>query len=189
MKVLVGLGNPGPKYLFTRHNFGFMAIDFIVQHIRGKKDFLYDRSVEGEWTRISLNNKEFFVLKPHTYMNLSGISTKAFSEKFNIPPSEFLIIYDDIDLPLGKVRLRRKGSGGGHKGMGSVITYFGTEEVPRLRLGIGPKPNDINMVDFVLGEFQDDELKVVKEVLYKAKDIISSILTYGIDLTMSKFNG
>ncbi len=189
MKVIVGLGNPGPRYLFTRHNFGFMVVDFLVQQLKGKLEFFHDREVEGEWTRVLVLKREFFLLKPLTYMNLSGICVKAFSEKFEISPSDFLIVYDDIDLPLGKVRLRKKGSGGGHKGMGSIIATLKTEEIPRLRLGIGPKPENVSMVDFVLGEFEESELKIVKEVLYKVKDVIYSIVDEGIDITMSKFNG
>ncbi len=189
MKVIVGLGNPGPEYLFTRHNFGFMFVDFLSQKLRKKLDFQFDKEVKGEWTRISIFDKDIFLLKPLTYMNLSGISVKLFSDKFRILPHDFLITYDDVDLPLGKLRLRKKGSSGGHKGMGSIIESLETEEIPRLRLGIGPKPSHLNMVEFVLKEFTEDELKIVKEVLIKGKECVFSIIREGIEQAMSKFNG
>ena len=188
MRVIVGLGNPGPEYLFTRHNFGFMLVDFLCQKVEGRLNFHYDREVKGEWTRISIDDKEIFLLKPLTYMNLSGISVKLFSDKFHILPHEFLIVYDDVDLPLGKLRLRKKGSSGGHKGMKSVIESLETEEIPRLRLGIGPKPPYLNMADFVLKEFTKEELKIVKDVLLKGKECIFSIIREGIEQAMSKFN-
>ncbi len=189
MKLIVGLGNPGPKYLFTRHNFGFMVIDFLIQQIEGQMKFIQDREVQGEWARIFIENKEIFLLKPLTFMNLSGISVKAFLNKHTIPLSELLVAYDDVDLPLGKIRLRKKGSSGGHKGVASIIENLETEEFPRLRLGIGPKPFNVDMVDFVLGEFTKEELVRVKDVLKRTKEAIFTILSEGIDVAMSKFNG
>ncbi len=189
MKAIIGLGNPGPKYLFTRHNFGFMFIDFLKQKIEGNSKFIYEKDIEGEWARISISSKDIFLLKPLTFMNLSGISVRAFCEKFNLSPKEILIVYDDVDLPLGRLRFRKKGSSGGHKGMGSVIEYLRTEEIARLRLGIGPKPPTVEMVDYVLGEFTEDELFVVKEVLLKAYEGIIALVDSGIEIAMSKFNG
>ncbi len=189
MKAIVGLGNPGPEYLFTRHNFGFMLIDFLMQKINGKNRFIYERDIKGEWARISIVDKDIFLLKPLTFMNLSGISVKAFCERFNLSSKDILIAYDDIDLPLGKLRFRKKVSSGGHKGMGSVIAYLQTEEIARLRLGIGPKPPTFDMVNYVLGEFTKDELLVVKEVLLRAYEGISTLIDSGIDMAMSKFNG
>ncbi len=189
MKLIVGLGNPGPEYLFTRHNFGFMVIDFLMQEIEGHIKFIKDREVYGEWARIFINNKELFLLKPSTFMNLSGVSVKAFLDKYSISTSDLLVIYDDVDLPLGKIRLRKKGSSGGHKGMNSIIENLDTKEFARLRLGIGPKPSHLNMADFVLGEFTEEELVIVKDVLKRCKELIFTILDEGIDIAMSRFNG
>ncbi len=189
MRLLVGLGNPGPEYIFTRHNFGFMAIDFLMQQVEGHINFIKDKEVYGEWARIFINNKEVFLLKPSTFMNLSGISVKTFLDRHTIPISDLLVIYDDVDLPLGKMRLRKKGSSGGHKGMNSIIENLDTTEFARLRLGIGPKPFHLDMVDFVLGKFKEEELIIVKDVLRRVKDLIFTILDEGIDIAMSKFNG
>lgn len=189
MKAIVGLGNPGPKYLFTRHNFGFIFLDYLYYNLYNTTKYFYSQKFQGEWARVSIEGKEIFLLKPMTFMNLSGISVKSFSEYNNISPQELLIVYDDIDLPLGKIRLRKKGSSGGHKGMDSILSHLNTDTIPRLRLGIGPKPDNVSIVDFVLGDFTEDEKKIVKEVLKKSKALVSSIIVDGVDKAMSKFNG
>ncbi|MBI3755334.1 MAG: aminoacyl-tRNA hydrolase [Deltaproteobacteria bacterium] len=187
MLLIIGLGNPGTKYKNTRHNIGFMAIDSLAEanSIKlNKKDF------ESLWGKGSINDKEVVLLKPQTYMNLSGEAVQAISGYFHIEPKDVLVVYDDIDLEFGIVRIRPNGGSGGHRGMQSIIEHLGTNEFPRIRLGIGRPEKQVqgDVADYVLSSFDSDEKDILKEILNTAKDAVDAIVKDGIEKAMNKFN-
>lgn len=192
--LIVGLGNPGAKYKDTRHNIGFMAVDFLAEanSIKlNKKDF------DGLWGKGSINDKEVILLKPLTYMNLSGGAVQGISDYFHVEPKDILIVYDDIDLELGTIRIRLKGSGGGHRGMQSIIEHLGTNDFPRVRLGIGrPKQrsqksevkSQNEVADYVLSNFTPDEKDLMRKILDITKEAVDLILQDGVEKAMNKYN-
>lgn len=183
IKLIVGLGNPGLEYSNTRHNAGFMFVDTAVSRW-GKWVEETGRGVLGN---ISLDGNNTLVLKPFTYMNRSGYALPPILERFSISPHEILVVYDDLWIPLGTVRIRIKGSSGGHNGMQSIIDTLGTEDIPRLRIGIGPLPENVSSVDFVLSNFSEDELKILEETIDSVLDGLPVIIS-DIDKAMSRFN-
>jgi len=186
--IVIGLGNPGRKYELTRHNVGFMAIDKITTSLGLKFSNKKLYSISNTICISDTSGMHLTFVKPLTYMNSSGEAVKAVIERHNVGPSEILIICDDFALPLGKIRLRRKGSSGGHLGLESIITSLGTTGFPRLRVGIGPLPERISAVDFVLGEFTKDELLIIDKVLNVIYELVKDYAEYGIERTMSKYN-
>ena len=193
--LIVGLGNPGAKYKDTRHNIGFMAIDFLAKanSIKlNKKDF------NSLWGEGNIAGKEVIIVKPQTYMNLSGEAIQAISDYFHIEPKNILVVYDDIDLELGIVRIRPNGGSGGHRGMQSIIEHLGTNDFPRIRLGIGrPEEKESksqrvkgseNIADYVLNSFDSGEKDILKEILNTAKDAVDAIVKDGIEKAMNKYN-
>jgi len=183
--ISIGLGNPGMEYNKNRHNFGHMAIDYIAK--REKKKYFNTRYFAYFHTQ-KYKDKDLYFFKTKTYMNNSGMAVSRISEFTSIKPKNMVIIYDDIDLPLGTIRIRKSGSSGGHKGMESIIEKLGTENIPRIRLGIGPQPVGIPSEVFVLENFREDELIIVKEVFNKLYSAIMDISEKGIDFAMSKYN-
>lgn len=185
MFLIVGLGNPGKRYEKTRHNLGFMVIDKLAQDMD-----LDLRAGEGEYliATSSYKSKQVILAKPLTFMNLSGQAVADLVYKLSLPLSNLLIIIDDVNLPLGTLRLRKRGSDGGHKGLRSVIYHLNTEDFPRLRLGIGSQFLRGQIVEYVLSEFEPDEMEIVKEMVNRAKDAVLSFIDRGIDATMSEFN-
>lgn len=182
MKLIVGLGNPGRRYQRSRHNIGFMCLEaFASQH---KRTFVYDKKFNGEWLKID----DTVLLKPHTYMNLSGQSVRVLIEYFNIDPGQIMVIYDDLDLPTGKLRLRMQGTSGGHKGMQSIIENLKTESINRLRFGID-KPIDMDAKDYVLKRFNKNEGDAVIESIQTTQKIMHDFIigTPFIDL-MNQYN-
>lgn len=188
MKLIVGLGNPGKKYENTRHNFGFMLADELA---RAKGfDFTSSLKFQGEFAELrdKVHDKIFF-LKPTTFMNLSGEAVLPVMQFYKIAPEDVLVIHDDLDLPLGSMRLARKGSPGGHNGLKSIIQNLGTQEFCRLRLGIGrPKFVGQEVVDFVLQKFSKDERPLVDEVLADSCKAITTFLEHGIQMAMNEWN-
>jgi PTH1 family peptidyl-tRNA hydrolase len=193
--LIVGLGNPGQEYEQTRHNIGFMAIDHLANSWNislGKEKRFY--GIFGEGRLSSAVGGKVRLLKPTTYMNLSGQSVQSCADWFKCEPHQVLVIYDDMDLPLGKLRLRPSGSAGGHNGMKSIISRLGTQEFPRLRLGIGRaahnRGNDDSkaVINHVLGGFSKSEQQVLPDILRLTEKAIDSILTQGIAKTMSLYN-
>lgn len=181
LRLVVGLGNPGPEYERTRHNVGFRLVDRLVD---GADPFWKDfkgLGVAAKWGDV-------WVAKPMTYMNESGTFVRPFAAFHNVAPSEILVVYDELALPLGKVRLRKKGSAGGQKGMLSIIRHLGTEEVPRLRLGIGPQPERMDSADFVLGRFKPAEEKDLDEGLQRGLDAVRVVRDEGIEAAMNRYN-
>lgn len=202
ISLIVGLGNPGAEYDRTRHNIGFMAIDRLATSWSisiGKEKRFYGIFGEGRLSNHLANNGKMRLLKPTTYMNLSGQAVRACADWFKVSPENILVIYDDMDLPLGKLRLRPSGSAGGHNGMKSIISHLGTQNFPRLRLGIGRggKDNDDsaivskanqNVTNHVLGGFSAKETKILPEILDLAESTVTSILADGLEKAMSLYN-
>ncbi len=184
MLLVVGLGNPGKKYLHTRHNVGFMTLDHLADHLsvsfrEGNGPYAYfDTEWEGE---------KLIGVKPLTFMNRSGIAVGMVVREYRIPLSRMVVVSDDFHLPLGKIRLRKKGSAGGHQGLASIIQALGTEEFPRLRMGIGLKPG-MDPVDYVLSKFSKEERPIVLEMIQRGMEAILHFLQYDIDKTMTVFN-
>ncbi|MAE71684.1 MAG: aminoacyl-tRNA hydrolase [Gemmatimonadetes bacterium] len=181
--LAVGLGNPGPDYEETRHNLGFEAVDRVAETLSATW-----RRGAGRWLEALADRKGVRVLlqKPMTYMNLSGDAVASFVAIHRPEPERILIVCDDIDLPLGKLRLRKRGGAGGQKGLLSILEILGTEEVPRLRLGIGPKTGDAS--DFVLSPFDDPERPAADEMLSRAKDLILELPGSDLDQVMNRYN-
>ena len=179
MIVLVGLGNPEKKYVNTRHNVGFAFLDYLAREER--TTFVFNKYFNAEIARLSLNNQDIFLLKPQTFMNLSGMSTQGIVSYFHVPTDRVWVIYDDVDLELGKVRVRKEGSWGGHKGLQSVITNLGTDKIPRFRIGIRTEELEKIPTDkFVLQKFSPEEQRVIDKSLQKTKELLSEALTRGI---------
>jgi len=182
MWLFCGLGNPGEKYKDTRHNFGFLVIDnFAKKH---GLDFKLYKDLESE---AAFYEDKAILIKPLTYMNLSGRAVKKWITKENILLTNLLVIYDDLDLPLGKIKILPKGGAGGHKGMLSIIESLGTTEFPRMRLGIG-KPSNGSVIDYVLSPFLDEEKPKVIKVLEISSSALEDILNLGFFKTMTKYN-
>lgn len=186
MKVIVGLGNPGDKYTNTRHNVGFLVIDELAKRFSTPVKQQKWRAFIGE-TRIGLE-KVLFV-KPQTYMNLSGESVREVVNYFSDidPTADVIAVYDDMDLPVGQIRLRQKGTAGGHNGVKSIIAHLGTTEFPRVRLGIG-RPQGVPVIDYVLSTFTKDERVLVDNMVQQSADALEFSLRNSFVLAMTRFN-
>lgn len=185
MRLIVGLGNPGPKYTFTRHNIGWLVVDHLIDQEKCGTPEMKHRAVS--WGPFLLWGEETIILKPLTYMNLSGLAVWEAYSRYDVSVDNILVIFDDMALPFGTMRLRGKGSSGGHKGMQSVITRLDSESVPRLRIGIGSSHN-ANTVDHVLSEFTADESSLLPQVIDKACLGIRSWMEQDIQKAMSQVN-
>lgn len=184
--LIVGLGNPGKKYETTRHNAGFMCIDTLSREENTDVKKLKFHALISE---CYIDSHKVIVMKPQTMMNNSGLAIKECAQFYKIAPENVIVVYDDISLEPGKLRIRRKGSAGGHNGIKSIIAHLGTESFPRVKIGVGAKPHpDYNLIDWVLGSFPKEDLKLVNEACEKAYNAIKIIMTGDIDAAMSKFN-
>lgn len=184
--VIVGLGNPGKEYKETHHNVGFMFVDKIASSYNAT--FKLEKKHQAEVSTIEVNGQKHYLLKPVTYMNLSGKSVKSFIDYYKIPVSDILIISDDLDLPVSSFRIRKSGGAGGHNGIKSIISETGTNEFPRLRIGIGRKENK-EVVDYVLSKFSKADKKLIDETLDYAPNIFIDLVNNGLDFIMNKYNG
>ena len=160
MKLFVGLGNPGLKYERTRHNAGFIALDFFMN----KKAVGFNEKFGGYFNKLRINDNEVFVLKPLTYMNNSGQSVIQVVNFYKINPSDVVVMHDDMDIPVGEVRYKTKGSAGGHNGIKSIIQHLGTQEFKRVKIGIS-KPDQMTVIDYVLGKFSKEDRKLIDNVV------------------------
>jgi PTH1 family peptidyl-tRNA hydrolase len=185
--LIVGLGNPGKEYERTRHNAGFRAIDILADKLgcridKGKFQGLYGQTVYG--------SKKLFLLKPQTYMNLSGRSVLQLSAYFNIPPQRIIVLFDDISLAPGRLRIRADGSAGGHNGIKSIISEVGSQSFPRVKIGVGSKPTpEFNLADWVLSAFTAKEEKDLQFALANAADAALCIIDNGVPESANRFNG
>lgn len=184
MKLVVGLGNPGVQYARNRHNVGFMLLDRLAA--REHAQFSRKR-FNAKFCETILEGEHVLLFKPQTYMNLSGNAVGKFASFYHVSMDQILIVYDDLDLPLGRLKLRGGGGAGGHHGMESVIRIFGNDEIPRLRIGIG-RPDSHADVAHVLGDFSSDETRVLDEVLDRGEQAVRVWLSGGITKAMNQFN-
>jgi PTH1 family peptidyl-tRNA hydrolase len=183
--LIVGLGNPGPEYALTRHNAGFMIIDNLAEKLGVS---LQNYKGLGEYAKTAIGASDVYLAKPLKYMNLSGQMVRHLSGFFKIKPSEILVCYDDISLDLGALRLREGGSSGGQKGMQNIIDLLGTRDIPRLRFGVGPKPEKFDTADFVLSKFPKSDNKLLSQTVLAAAEAAEFCVTHGIERAMNKFN-
>lgn len=184
MYVIVGLGNPGKKYENTRHNMGFITIDVISEKLGIKVDKLKFKSLVGE---TSFSGQKVMLVKPQTYMNLSGQAVREVMNFYKVPIENLIVIYDDIDINVGKLRVRKKGSAGTHNGMRDIIYQIQDENFPRIRVGIGTDRR-IELRDFVTGGFTKEEKPLLEDAVTKAAEAALSIITDGIDKAMNLYN-
>ncbi|MBQ6478787.1 MAG: aminoacyl-tRNA hydrolase [Erysipelotrichaceae bacterium] len=185
MKLIVGLGNPGLEYSKTRHNAGFLLIDKVADKLNVSLDKNKCKALYGIYRK---GNEKIILAKPQTYMNLSGDAVRSLMHFYQIDTKDLMVIHDDLDLPLGKLRLRRQGSSGGQKGMGNIIDRLGTSRIDRIRIGISNDKN-IDAKDYVLGRFGTEEKAIMKEVLERAAQAVIYSFDHDFDEVMSKFNG
>lgn len=186
MKLIVGLGNPGGKYEGTRHNIGFDVVEHLAQRHRaepGKSKF------EGQLQECLIGSERSLLLRPHTFMNLSGRSVRQAVDFYKIELEDVLLVCDDFHLDLGVMRLRARGTDGGQKGLANTIQQLGTDQFARLRAGIGPVPDRWNAADFVLGKFASAEQKLLTNEIIRLGDAVDAWATEGITAAMNKFNG
>lgn len=186
MKCIVGLGNPGKKYQSTRHNIGFMAIDALLSRNNWE---LNKTKFKGNYAIETKNGEKILLLEPQTYMNLSGESLRPLMDYYDIALEDVLVIYDDLDLPPGKIRLRQKGGHGGHNGIRSLIDHLGTKDFKRIRIGIGRPTTPVPVVDYVLGNFHAEEQEMVLESIDKTVAACERWLEIPFEEVMNEFNG
>ena len=184
--LLVCLGNPGKQYENTRHNIGFMAADELERREGVKVNKLRYRALTGE---MRLGDQRVLVMKPQTYMNLSGEAVKLAGAFYKIPPERVLVISDDVSLPLGKLRIRGNGSAGGHNGLKNIIAHLGTDAFPRIKVGVGaPQHPEHEMVDWVIGNFTPAEKKVVADAVGRALDAALCLMEKGVNEAQNRYN-
>lgn len=185
MKLIVGLGNPGKKYEFTKHNVGFEVIDLFCDEIRAGQPKRQNFSLVAEG---QLDTEDLILAKPQTFMNSSGVAVSSLVTKYGIQLDNIYVIYDDLNLDLGILRIRRKGSAGGHKGVKSIISSLGSQLFPRLRIGIGQVDQGTEAIDYVLSKFSHDERQQIEQTEYMAVDALKVMILDGLDSAMNKYN-
>ncbi len=185
--LIVGLGNPGKEYERTRHNCGFRALDILAQDLGCKVD---KQKYQGLYCQTAYNGKKLFLLKPQTFMNLSGRSVLQLSAYFDIPPARIIVLFDDISLDPGRLRLRADGSAGGHNGIKSIIQELGSQDFPRVKIGVGAKPHpDYDLADWVLSTFSASEEKALETALKNAGKAALAIIDQGIGEASNRYAG
>lgn len=185
LRLVVGLGNPGERYAMTRHNLGFRVIDELIGRLDPPSPLLQDEALVY---KAEASDNPLLLAKPMTYMNSSGRSVKGLLERYKLSPRQMLVIFDDVNLDIGVLRIRARGSDGGHNGVRSIIESIGTQDFPRLRIGIG-RPEDMDLIDYVLGEITPQEAEILTVAIKRAADAVLFMLTEGIERAMSRFNG
>ncbi|MFH1860024.1 MAG: aminoacyl-tRNA hydrolase [bacterium] len=181
--IIIGLGNPGERYVHTRHNVGFMAINHLckLHNINLGQNKCQARIGEG-----TIEEKDVVLAKPNTFMNLSGKSVVELCNRFRVTASQIIVIHDDVSLPIGKIRVRMQGSSGGHNGMQSIIDCIGTKEFPRIRIGIGSPMEGVDMAEFVLSRFEENEKIIITQSIEAAAMTVSTIVIAGVVVAMNK---
>ena len=184
--LVVGLGNPGSQYEATRHNVGFRAVDALAKEAGVKIDRAKFQALTAQAT---VGGVRVLLMKPQTYMNLSGVAVKQAADFYKVPPERVLVLFDDIDLDVGRLRIRRNGSSGGHNGIKSIISSLGSQEFPRIKIGVGAKPHpDYDLADWVLSRFTLAEQKLLDPAIEHAAEAVPVIFTQGIERASSQFN-
>ncbi len=186
MKLIVGLGNIGKEYEATRHNIGFMFLEYLKDN--WDFEFKEEKSFKGYVASKVVNGVKAYFLKPTTYMNLSGDAVQALASYYKIEVEDILVIYDDMDLPVGESRYKKKGTSGGQKGMGDIILKLGTDKIARLKIGIGKGQGYLKGKDYVLSKFDSEESVTIKEKIKEQEEGIRLFLKYDIEKTMNKMN-
>ena len=185
--LIVGLGNPGQKYEHTRHNMGFLTVDLLAEQLNVKLNKVKFKSA---YNIVRFGGQKCLVMKPQTYMNLSGEAVREAVQFYKIPADHVLVIYDDVSLPVGKLRVRPTGSAGGHNGIKNIIAHLGTDQFPRIKVGVGmPEHPDHEMIDWVIGKPKGDEAKLLRQTLDRAANAALCLMEEGPDKAMNKFNG
>ncbi len=188
IKLIVGLGNPGPEYQLTKHNMGFLLADFIKERLAPAVNWKRWKK-NGEYLDITTaNGNKFFLVKPLTYMNNSGIMVRSFADFFKLKHDSILVCFDDMSIDFGRLRIRRKGSFGGQKGMASIINVFSSLDISRLKMGTGPKPERMPAENYVLSKLGKDQLDKLDSTLEKAYNAIMTTLEKGVDSAMNLYN-
>ena len=183
--LIVGLGNIGAEYAGTRHNIGFKVLDALAE----ASNAVFTTARYGDVAELKHKGRTLILLKPSTYMNLSGKAVRYWMEAEKIAPENLLVVSDDIALPFGTLRMRPRGSAGGHNGLKNIIAHLGTDQFPRLKVGVGGKPYpDSDMADWVLGKFTGQDKAAMEQAIAKAADAVACLLEHGIDQAMAKFN-
>ena len=185
--IIAGLGNPGDKYTFTRHNAGFLALDYISQKLGCKINQVKFKALTAQTT---IGGHRVLLMKPQTFMNASGEAVNEAASFYKIPPENIIVISDDVAQAVGRMRIRKSGSDGGQKGLRSIITIMNTDQFPRIRIGVGEKPNpEYDMADWVLGKIPEEDQKKIFSVIECVNDAIPMILDGRLDDAMGKYNG
>ena len=185
MYIIAGLGNPGRQYEKTRHNAGFMALDALADQLGIAVE---EKKHKGLCGRGVIGGEKVLLLKPQTFMNLSGESIRAAADFYKVDPEHIMVIYDDISLEPGQLRLRKKGSAGGHNGIKSIIACLGTQEFPRIKVGVGAKPDRLDLADYVLGHFSQIEERIMEDAAKEAGQAAQSIIMDGMESAMNCYN-
>ena len=185
--LIAGLGNPGPEYEKTRHNTGFMSLDLLAARLQVK---VSKERFKALTAQADFDGQRLLLMKPLTFMNASGIAIEAAAHFYKIPPERVLVLFDDISLPVGKIRVRKNGSAGGHNGLKSIISCLGSDQFPRVKIGVGAKPHpDYDLADWVLSSFSKAEQPELDRALGNARDAALCILTDGCEKAAASFNG
>jgi peptidyl-tRNA hydrolase, PTH1 family len=186
VKLIVGLGNPGIEYQFTPHNLGFLTIDCLANDVGAE---VRNRNCRALTARAVIEEQQVLLAKPETYMNLSGMAVRELVGKYEVDPAkDLIVIYDELDLPLGRIRIRQRGSSAGHNGMESIIGALGTQEFLRVRLGVGPDKKVSDGAKYLLSPFRKAQLKVVDEIIDTASEAVRVILKESPGAAMNRFN-
>ena len=185
MYVIVGIGNPGKKYENTRHNIGFISIDYMSSLFNIKVNKIKHKALVGEG---NIEGERVMLVKPQTFVNLSGESVREITEYYKVPPENVIIIYDDISLEPGSIRIRKKGSDGGHNGIKSIIYQLQSDKFLRIKLGVGAKPPGYDLADWVLAKFTDADIKIMAKSVETVASVVPEIIKNGAETAMNKFN-
>lgn len=185
MVIIAGLGNPTKEYSGTRHNIGFEVIDRLADDCRIDVSMKKHKAICGKGY---IGGQKVILCKPQTYMNLSGESIRELADYYKVAPEDIIIIFDDISLEPGQLRIRAKGSAGGHNGIKSIIAHLGTQEFPRVKVGVGEKPKGWDLADYVLSRFGGEDRKVMDEAVKEASSAVMMMITDGVDVAMNKYN-
>ena len=186
MYIIAGLGNPTREYEKTRHNVGFEVIDVLADMLGTTVE---EKKFKGCYGRGIIGGEKVLLLKPQTFMNLSGESIRAASDFYKVDPEHIIIIYDDISLDVGQLRIRKKGSAGGHNGIKNIIAHLGTQEFPRIKVGVGDKPKKMDLADYVLSRFSKEDRAAMEDAFKEAAKAVEVMITEGMDTAMNQFNG